>query len=57
MKNINESIAFVNEHDDLNILIRKFANKEKKVALCLDKKKKSFRYSYNWRFETINLKE
>ena len=40
MKNINKSIAFVNEHDDLNILIRKFANKEKKVALCLDKKKK-----------------
>jgi len=40
VKNINESITFVNEHDDLNVLIKKFANKTKTVALCLNKKKK-----------------
>jgi UDP-N-acetyl-D-mannosaminuronic acid dehydrogenase len=40
VKNLNESITFINEDDSVSDLIFKFNDKKKTVALCLNKKKK-----------------
>lgn len=40
MKNINESITFINLEDNVGDLINKFKDKKKSLALCLNKKKK-----------------